>query len=179
MAGLIIVFVCILAAVGWALSLIGISGTWLILVGAVGLDVAHDGSWNFIATTIIFVVLCAVAEGVEFLAGLLGAKAFGGSKSSQIGAFVGTIAGAIIGSFFMMIVGTILGALIGGFLGAMVGELRHQYKEYDGHDMKLGAKAGAKAGVGAMLAKTVAIGVKATLATMLVAWFIWIFVHHV
>lgn len=179
MAILFVVLGCIMAAVGWVLSLVGISGTWLILVGGVGLDVAYDGSWNFIATTIIFGVLCAVAEGAEFVAGLLGAKAFGGSKSSQVGAFIGTILGAIVGSFFMIVVGTIVGVLLGGFLGAMLGELRHQHKEYEGHDMKLGAKAGAKAGVGAMIAKAIAIAIKATLATLMIAWFVWVVIHHV
>lgn len=175
----IMVLLAVLALTGWVLALLGISGTWLLLIASVALDLASDGSWDFIATSIIFLLLCAAAEGAEFLAGLLGAKAFGGSRPAQVGAFVGSIVGGIGGSGILPLVGTILGVVAGGFVGALLGELYHQRREYEGEDMKVGVKAGVRAGLGAVVAKVAVIAIKVSLATLMLTWFVWVLVAHV
>jgi uncharacterized protein YqgC (DUF456 family) len=175
----IMVLLAVLALAGWVLALLGISGTWLILVASVALDLATDGSWDFIATSIIFLVLCAAAEGAEFLAGVLGAKAFGGSRHAQIGAFIGSIAGGMAGSAILPIVGTILGVVAGGFAGALIGELDHQRRERESKGAKEGVKAGVRAGLGAAVARVVVIAMKVSLATLMLAWFVWVLVAHV
>lgn len=174
----IMVLLGLLALAGWVLALLGISGTWLILVASVALDLASDGGWDFIATSIIFLVLCAAAEGAEFLAGVLGAKAFGGSRHAQIGAFIGSIVGGMAGSAIFPVVGTILGVILGGFAGALVGELDHQRREREGKGAKDGVKAGVRAGVGAAIARVVVIAMKVSLATLMLAWFVWVLVAH-
>jgi hypothetical protein len=175
MAVATLVIASILALAGWVLSLAGISGMWLVLAAGLGLDLLYDGSWDFVATTIVFAVLCALAEIAELVAGLLGARAFGGSRSSQVGAFLGTLAGGLVGSALIPvpIVGTIVGVVAGGFAGALLGELRHQKAamgrgEGDGTNVKTGVKAG----VGAMIAKIVAIAIKVSLASVMIVWFV-------
>jgi uncharacterized protein YqgC (DUF456 family) len=167
----------LVAIVGWALSLAGLSGTWLILVAAVGADFFFDWRWDFVTTTVVAALLCVGAEVVEFLSGLMGAKAFGGSRRSQVGAFLGTLLGGLAGSVLIPIplVGTIIGVIGGGFTGAMVGEVQHQRRANPGGE---GVQAGIKAGFGAMLARILAIVVKATLSTLLIGWFIWILWTH-
>jgi hypothetical protein len=177
------VLLTVLAVAGWALALVGISGTWLLLIAGVALDLIVDGGWGFVVTSILLLVLCAAAEGAEFLAGMLGAKAFGGSRSAQVGAFAGSVAGGIGGSFVVPIVGTILGVIVGGFVGALVGELRHQQKlpeaaKPEGAEGKPGVKAGVKAGLGAAVAKVVVIAMKVSLATLMLAWYFWVFADH-
>jgi uncharacterized protein len=175
----VIVLLSLLAIAGWVLALVGISGTWLILIAGVALDLSVGGGWDFVATSIILLLACAAAEGVEFLAGVLGAKAFGGSRAAQVGALAGSVLGGIGGSALMPILGTILGVVLGGFAGAMIGELHHQRREYEGRDMKLGVKAGVRAGLGAVVAKVATIALKVTLATLMLAWFFWVLAVHV
>lgn len=183
MAVVMIVIASILVLAGWVLSLAGISGTWVVLVATVGFDVIHDWSWDFIISTIIFALLCALVEVIEFVAGLLGAKAFGGSRSSQVGAFLGTLGGGLIGSFVIPIpiVGTIIGVVAGGFAGALIGEMRHQRElehHGEGNGTKDGMKKGIKAGVGAMIARVFTIALKAALSTLMVVWFVVVVVMN-
>lgn len=172
------VIASILVVLGWVLSLAGISGTWIILFAGIGLDVFHDWGWDCWISTIIFAIACAGAEIIEFLSGLFGAKAFGGSKYSQIGAFLGTLGGGLVGSFAipLPIIGTIIGVIVGGFVGALIGEVHYRKKHFD--ETTEGLKTGMKAGVGAMIARLFSIVVKATLSTLMIAWFIWVAYHN-
>lgn len=169
----LVVVACLVALVGWVLSLAGISGTWLILAAGIGADLAIDHEMDFVVSSIVFGLLCVVAEVVELLSGLLGAKAFGGSRWAQVGAFLGTMVGGIAGSAVFPVLGTIVGAVLGGFVGSLVGEVLYQ-------DRKKGAKAvaskGVKAGVGAMLARAFSIAVKASLSTLMIAWLVVVIV---
>jgi len=162
----------LIAVAGWFLCLAGISGTWLVLISGIGVDLLYDSQWDFATTTVVAAVLCVVAEVVEFLSGLLGAKAFGGSKYAGRGAFIGTLIGGFLATFFIPvpIVGTIIGVLIGGFFGALLGEVHYRRQ----HDEKDGVKVGVQAGVGAMVARIISIFVKVSLSTLLVGWFVWI-----
>lgn len=169
MAIALVVVACLVALAGWVLSLAGISGTWLILVAAGGADLAIDHDIDFVVSSIVFGLLCGVAELLELLSGLLGAKALGGSRWAQVGALAGTLAGGLAGSAVFPVVGTIVGAVLGGFVGALVGEVLHQ-------DRSKGARAvatsGVRAGLGAMLARAFSIAVKASLSTLMLVWFV-------
>jgi uncharacterized protein len=181
----IMILLSVLALAGWVLALVGISGTWLILIAAVALDLAVDGGWGFVATSIVFLLLCAAAEGAEFVAGSLGAKVFGGSKAAQVGAFAGTLLGGIGGTAIPIpIVGTIIGVLAGGFVGALAGELYQQQRTSagaprpEGTGKDVGVKAGMRAGLGAAIARVAVIAMKVSLATLMLAWFVWVLVAH-
>lgn len=172
-----IVIASLVVALGWLLSLAGISGTWVILAAGVGLDVFSDWSWDFVVTTILVALLCALAEAIEFGAGLLGAKAFGGSRAAQVGAFLGTLGGGLAGSALIPIplIGTVIGVIAGGFVGALLGEMRHQRaRQQAGEEGEQSVSAGIKAGTGVMVAKILSIAMKAALSTLMIAWFVWI-----
>lgn len=171
----LVVLACLVALAGWILSLAGISGTWLVLAAAVGADLAIDHDLDRVGWigAIVFGLACVLAEVVEFASGLLGAKAFGGSRWAQVGAFVGTLAGGLVGSIAMPIVGTIIGAVAGGFVGSLLGEILYHQKA---KDRGAAVKTGLKAGLGAMIARAVSIAVKASLSTLMVVWFVFVLV---
>ena len=75
------------------------------------------------------VVLAALGELLEFLAGALGVTKAGGSRRGAILALVGSLAGGIVGLFVGLpipVVGPIVGAMLlagaGAFAGAVLGE---------------------------------------------------------
>lgn len=107
---------------GVALVPLGFAGEFVI-IGATGIFIVIAGSnivswWVFAA----LLLLGLLAEGIEFFAGLAGAKVKG-SFWSGVGAVVGGIVGSLIGASFAFIVGSIAGIVLGTFLGAYVVEL--------------------------------------------------------
>ena len=71
---------------------------------------AHVGTF----TLFVLGTLTVLALGVDFIAGMLGAKRVGASRYAVIGAALGTLVGLFLGLF---------GLLLGPFVGALVGEL--------------------------------------------------------
>ena len=70
------------------------------------------------------VILAAVGELFEFLAGALGVKKLGGSNRSTWFALVGSVAGALLGFVFgsgVPIIGNIIASVLGSALGALIG----------------------------------------------------------
>lgn len=109
----------------WILSLllviIGFAGT--LLPALPGLPFIFSGLWlgayidQYAQVNVWVIVLLGLmtagAMGLDFLAGLLGAKRAGASKQALIGATVG----AVVGIFFGLI-----GIFVGPFIGAFLGE---------------------------------------------------------
>jgi uncharacterized protein YqgC (DUF456 family) len=71
---------------------------------------AHVGAF----TLFVLGVLTVIAIGIDFIAGVLGAKKVGASRYAVIGAALGTLLGLFFG---------LPGLLLGPFVGALVGEL--------------------------------------------------------
>jgi uncharacterized protein YqgC (DUF456 family) len=122
-----IVYYLILLAVllvGWFINIVGLPGLWL-MVAALGIYGLVTG-WNTYVgwpSLIWLVVLGALAEVVEFVAGAAGSKAAGGRKRGMIGAIVGGFLGAIFLSVIPIpIVAQVVGACLGAFIGAAVME---------------------------------------------------------
>lgn len=110
-------FLWILSA---ALILLGLAGTVLpvlpgtvlvwggIVLGAWIDDFARVG----MSTVVVVSVLAALAWGLDYLAGLMGAKKAGASKMALIGAAAGTVLGlfmGLVGVLFMPLVGAAVG----------------------------------------------------------------------
>ena len=131
---------------GWVLTLLGMPGNWLMVAAVIGhvLLVPEDSplaiGW---AVAVVLVVLAALGELLEFLAGALGVAKAGGSRRSAVLALVGSLTGGIIGLFVGLpipVVGPILSAVLlagaGAFVGAVLGE---QWKGRDlNHSLKTG-----------------------------------------
>ena len=121
-----------LAAGCLILVLLGLPGTWLMLILAVGvelIDTMWIGSEDKETFGWIWIGVCAVlavlGEVLEAIAGAVGTRKGGGTKRGMIGAIIGGIVGAIALTPFIPIpiLGTLIGALIGTFVGALIGEM--------------------------------------------------------
>jgi uncharacterized protein YqgC (DUF456 family) len=116
---------CVLVA-GWLLNVLGLPGLWLMVLGH--LIFAWVTGWNVYVgwpSVIILILLGALAEVVEFVAGAAGSAKAGGTKRGSIGAIVGGLIGGFVGTGLIPIpvVGTVIGAVAGAFLGASVVEI--------------------------------------------------------
>jgi uncharacterized protein YqgC (DUF456 family) len=105
-----LVFVLVLLGLAGTL-LPFLPGTALILVGALVHAVAHGfdpiGPWRLLALAL----LTLAAVGLDYLAGALGVRRFGGSGWATAGAVVGALVGILFG-----LVGLVLGPLLGALL---------------------------------------------------------------
>ncbi|MBL8745982.1 MAG: DUF456 family protein [Phycisphaerae bacterium] len=121
LAGTILTLCCL---VGVALAVLGLPGTWLMVLAALGIEAWKPEllSWGAI---IAAASMAAVAEIADFAAGAVGAKKAGGGKRSAVGAIIGGVVGGIIGTVALPIpvIGTVLGAAIGSGLAAAAMEL--------------------------------------------------------
>jgi uncharacterized protein YqgC (DUF456 family) len=109
----------------------------------------YVGQWTLIALGVIAVITYAV----DFAAGAFGAKRFGASTRSVIGATIG----AIVGLFF-----GIIGVFIGPFIGAVIGELT----------VRPDIKAAGRAGIGATVGLAIGTAAKLSLGVTMVAIYI-------
>ena len=121
----------LLGAACLLIVVIGMPGTWIMIGLAIGLEFlqrlwAPAGSeymfsiWVFVAV----ILIAALGEFLEFVAGAFGAKKGGASKRGMLGVLIGGVLGAIIGTFIIWIpfVGSLIGALLGCAGGAIIGE---------------------------------------------------------
>ncbi|MDL2216687.1 DUF456 domain-containing protein [Desulfovibrio sp. OttesenSCG-928-M14] len=99
----------------------GLPGTWLILgISAVWSFFADAAfGWQFFA---LLALLAGMGEVLEFGAGYLGARKFGGSSKGSLGGIIGAIAGAIVMAPLFFGLGALAGALLGGFTGCFIVE---------------------------------------------------------
>lgn len=158
LAGIILSVGCLL---GVALTVLGLPGTWLMVLAALGVEAWHPEllSWNAI---IAAAVLALAGEIAELLAGAAGAKKAGGSKRAAIGAIVGGVLGGLVGTVAIPIpiVGTILGAALGSGLAAA------------GLELTLDGKSTAhirNVGVGAFIGRLIATVLKTMFAMSIAA----------
>ena len=109
-------------AAGLLSIIFGLPGCWIILADAAvyaGLTGFARISWPILA---ILLGMALVGEGVEFLAGVYGARRWGASRPAVLGALGGAVLGAILLSPLLFLVGALLGAFLGAFIGAFLVE---------------------------------------------------------
>ena len=113
----------------WFLTLLGMPGNWLMVAAAAVyacLMPAQGPATLGWKTVVALLVLAALGEIVELLAGAMGAGRAGGSKRGAAMALVGSVLGAILGMFLGLpvpLVGSVLAAVLFAALGAMVGAI--------------------------------------------------------
>lgn len=111
-------------------------GIWVLLGAALVVELA-DGLYLPVGERTTFgpvllsvcLALGLLAEGLEFLAGVVGLKKGGGSRRGLWGSILGAIAGLFLFTplfFFVPLFGALLGTLLGAFVGALVGEFSHE-----------------------------------------------------
>ncbi|MBW2969129.1 DUF456 domain-containing protein [Candidatus Woesearchaeota archaeon] len=116
-----LILLILLCFLGILISFFGISGTWLVLLGAVVYNLMH---WSWVITIhwlVLLLVLATTVEILEFSLAGITAKHYGASKIGIIGAIIGAVLGALIGIPGLLF-GSVLGLLLGAFLGAVLFE---------------------------------------------------------
>lgn len=150
-----------LCGLGVLLAPLGLPGTVVIFVAAAVYGWALPTGELTLPRVGLLGLLALLAEGWEAVAGYLGARTFGASRSGSLAATLGGFAGAALGTAAFPVVGTVLGALLGAFLAAFLWETA------------LGGL-GARAAAGALLGRFAASFGKAGIAAAMgVLVFIW------
>lgn len=146
----------ILWIIGAILALTGLSGMLLpFLPGAPFLFLgllfgawAEDFRYVGLGTLLVLAVLAALTYLLEFVASILGAKVYGGSRRAMLGAAVGGIVGLFLG---------LPGILLGPFAGAVLGELSLQRSLNQASRAGFGTVVGMAIGVAGKLAIGIAM----------------------
>lgn len=159
---------------GWLLLVVlGLPGNWLMVLGTLAVawwqwEAVVGQPMIGVPVLVTIVVLALLGEISEFLAGVAGSKAAGGTRRGAVGALVGALIGGIVGTFIIPV--PVLGSLAGTCLGAAVGAWGLELS--GGRSLRAAACSGAGAGVGRFvgtLAKLVA-GVAIWVVTAIAAF---------
>ncbi|MBR6877670.1 MAG: DUF456 family protein [Neisseriaceae bacterium] len=159
----------VLTLSAWLLVLLGAAGT--IFPALPGLPLMFAGAWllahindyQIIGSFSIIVILLITLFGMamDFVAGLLGAKYTGASKTALWGAFIGGIVGIFFG---------LAGLILGPLLGAVIGEF------IDKEDLLLAGKVGIGTFIGFIIGTIAKVSVALTIVLIIVVQYIshWI-----
>jgi hypothetical protein len=115
----------LVALAGIILTVFGIGGTFLVLLGAILYDLITWSTTISIATLGIILGLAVLGEFLEWAITTLGSKAKGVSRWGMIGTILGGIIGGILLSPWLFLIGTFIGVLLGAMIGAFLLELMH------------------------------------------------------
>lgn len=117
-AALLIIFLLF----GLAAIPLGLPGTFVILAAAFLYALVTGFAKITWGTLAILLVAALLAEAVEAVAGVIGARRYGSGTLGVVLSVVGGIAGAVIGAPILFGLGSIPGALLGAFGGAVLAE---------------------------------------------------------
>lgn len=172
MAFLLYLLVLLISLAGVGLNVLSLPGNWVMFLGAAGLCLWHDGHHPSAWVVGLILIVLLIAEGVEFLGGMLGARAFGASRAAAWAAIAGALVGGLIGIpplAFLLGVDHLIGAVVGAFVAALVMEfiLRRPIKE------AIWGAAGAALGRGAGIVTKIGGGLIAWILLAIAAWPWW------
>lgn len=155
------------AILGWALTLFGMPGTWLIVVAA-ALYAAFGPAAGVMAVgwagVALFTAEAIAGEALETLMGMWSTKRAGGSRRASWFALIGSIVGAIVGAgagIPIPVIGSLVGAVLGGATGAFGGATLAEATR--GEDSRQSLRVGRAAFKGRIFGT----GVKAVIATLM------------
>jgi len=106
--------------VGLIAVVLGLPGTWLILLTSVLYSWVTGFSVITYQMLLGLLVLAVVAEVLEIWSGLWGARRYGGSRRAMLGTLIGGFIGAIILTPMLFGFGSVVGAFFGAFAGGFV-----------------------------------------------------------
>ena len=113
----------LLCFIGFVLSCLSLSGTWLVLAAAGLLFWMNRPEFPGAGTLILFLVVCIGIEVVEALASVWGVKKRGGSRAAGWAALAGGLLGLLLGSAIPVpVLGNLIGMITGSFLLAFLVE---------------------------------------------------------
>lgn len=139
------------------LHVLSLPANWLIIVLVAIWKFTHPAmpmTWLFFAG---LAGLAAVAEALEFVIQLKGAKKYGATGKGNLGGIIGAIVGAILGAPFGFGLGALPGALLGAYLGCLIFERLHDRPWAEARRAAMGAMWGKFFGMGVKFGFGVAI----------------------
>jgi uncharacterized protein len=162
---------------GWLLTVLGLPGNWL-MAGATALYawLAPVGSrWSFgWKVAVAAVVLAAIGEVVELLAGSSLAAKAGGTRRGALAALAGSLVGGVVGIFVGLpipVVGSILAAVFFACTGALVGAVLGETSA--GKSWHASWRVGGWAFVGRLAGTLLKLGVGGLIILMDVVALVW------
>lgn len=106
----------LLCFVGFILSCLSLSGTWVVLAATGLVAWSRWPEFPGIGTLVLFLLLCIGVEISEALASAWGVQKRGGSKAAGWAALGGGFLGMLLGSFIPVpLIGNLIGMLAGSF----------------------------------------------------------------
>ncbi len=168
--------VTVVALAGIVASLLGLPGTWLMVVAAAVVALTADPE-TFVHITwpgvLVLVALAAIGEWIEFIAGSAGVGKMGGSRRATWFALAGSILGAVTGLFVgipIPVVGSLISSVLLGGLGAAAGAVIGE--RWEGKGWRESTKIGAAAAVGRLLG-TIGKSACAAIIFVVFVWQLW------
>jgi uncharacterized protein YqgC (DUF456 family) len=147
---------------------LGLPGTWLIL--ATSLLYGWLTGFTVINTKLLLglLTLAAAAELMEFLAGLWGARRYGGSKKAMLATLLGGLLGAIALAPLFFGFGAVAGAFLGAFSGGFFITFLEQRKMEEA----------VRVGWGAFLGRVIAMVFKGAAVVTMIGLDLWAIFEH-
>lgn len=150
------------ALFGLALVIVGLPGTWLMLIAALLLQWWRPETFSWWTIGVVS-ALAIIAEIVDVVASAVGAGSAGGSRRSYAGAIVGGIVGAVVGTPIAPIVGTILGGVVGAGVGAALTDRTVPLRTW-----RHSARVGQGAAIGRLISVVVKMAIGGVIAAILI-----------
>ncbi len=163
-------FLLVMVNLVWVfLNILGLPGNWLMLLGTSLLAWAYWDRGPFsVWTLLVALVLAVLGEVLEFVAGMSGARRWGGTRSGAWGALLGGLVGGLLGTLLVPIpvIGSLVGACGGAAVGAFVFEFGGGRTQQDALRVGMGAGIGRFLGTVAKLAIGVLMWALLTIAAL-------------
>lgn len=114
----------LLCFVGFMLSCLSLSGTWVVLGATLLVAWKRWPEFPGTGTIVIFLLLCIITEVIEAFAGAWGVQKRGGSKAAGWAALGGGLLGMVLGTAVipLPIIGSLIGMITGSFGCAFLAE---------------------------------------------------------
>jgi hypothetical protein len=163
-----IALVVLIQLVALVMIPLGLPGTLVQVAVVIAVTILSDGTWLSWSLVGWFVVLAALAEGVDVLAGMWGARRFGGGSRAAWGALIGGLLGAFLGNIPVPVVGAVIASFIGTFIGAIVGEMSARGETAP--DLRVG--------MGAVVGRALSVAFKLGVGCLIFILSVWTMVAH-
>ena len=118
-----LIVLCLAMLCSLTLIIVGLPGTWIVLVLAVAAGAIEGFSKINLTYILVLLGLALFGELLELLIGYFGSRLKGASRLASLVSLIFSIVGAFALSGFVPVVGSIIGAFAGAFLGAFAIEL--------------------------------------------------------
>lgn len=139
----------------WVLTILGLPGNWLMVVVTAiyaWLTPADSSAALGWKTIVALLILAALGELLELLAGALGTARAGGSRRGAVLALLGSLLGGFFGLLVgvpLPLIGSLVGAVLFAGLGALAGALVGE--SWTGRDLAASWRIAKRAFVGRLL----------------------------